>query len=156
MNLPTLNFPELNIKIRSNKTYYEIYDCIRKKWIKLTPEEWVRQHLIKYLIEIAKCPPSLIQVEYSFSLFQKNFRIDVAVFSNNLNPILLCECKAYNVELTYSSLTQLAYYNLHYKTPCILLTNGLKHILFYYNDEWKIDYKIPTYTELQNMCKTRV
>ncbi len=148
MNFPALNFPQYSLSIRKNNFYYEIFDRIRKKWVKLTPEEWVRQHLIWYLIEDAYCPEGLIQVEFPFSYKNKNLRIDIAVFSNNFKPILLCECKAPNLQITHSVLTQAALYNITYKTPYILLTNGLQHFCFFYENEWKLLKKIPVYNEL--------
>ncbi len=150
MKLPPLNFPQYFFKIRKNKNFEEIFDSIRKRWTKLNPEEWVRQHLIRFLIEEANCPEGLIQVEYPIAFKEKVLRIDVAVFSNNFKPVLLCECKAPNVQLTNSALTQLALYNLHYQSPHILLTNGLQHFCFFYNNEWKLLDRIPTFDELLN------
>lgn len=150
MNLPELNFPKYSFRIRNSIDYYEIFDKIRRKWVKLNPEEWVRQHLIWYLIEEAKCPEGLMQVEFPLSHQGKVLRIDVAVFSNNSIPVLLCECKAPNVVLTNSALTQMALYNISYQSPHLLLTNGLQHFCFYFKNEWFLKNNIPTYQELLN------
>ncbi|MCX7862521.1 MAG: type I restriction enzyme HsdR N-terminal domain-containing protein [Bacteroidales bacterium] len=148
MNLPKLNFPSFNFQLKENENLLFIFDRIRKKWIQLTPEEWVRQHVIWYLIEYKQCPESLIQVEYGFRVNQKLLRIDVAVFSSHIKPILLCECKSPSQSLTQKNLTQLGLYNLHYKSAFILLTNGFVHYCFYYNNGWSAVKEIPHYQQL--------
>lgn len=151
MNLPLLHFPSFPFQVRQNKASLQIFDRIRKKWVVLTPEEWVRQHLIWYLIEYKHCPESLIQVEYGFHTQNKSLRVDVAVFSNNLEPLLLCECKSPTVKLSTKSLSQLALYNITYRSAVILLSNGLEHYCLFFDNQWKFLSEIPDYDELKTL-----
>lgn len=151
MNLPVLNFPSFSFQVRQYQGSFQIFDRIRKKWVALTPEEWVRQHLIWYLIEHKDCPESLIQVEYGFQTQNKSLRVDVAVFSNSLEPLLLCECKAPSAKLSTKSLSQLALYNITYQSAVILLTNGIDHYCMFFDHEWKFLNEIPDYRKLKEL-----
>jgi len=146
---PELNFPcfELSVEQRDDKWF--IYDIIRKKYIVLTPEEWVRQHLIHYLTSHLNYPPSLIQVEYGFFIKNKAYRVDLAAFSRQAKPLLLCECKAPTIKLTNKTISQAAMYNYREQAPFILITNGLSHYCFYYNGlEWIMQDKVPDFKDL--------
>lgn len=126
-----LNLPQFDLKIRETNSTKEVFDIVRRKWIKLTPEEWVRQHVINYLISEKKYPKSLIAVEMPIKLNGMNRRCDVVVYSRQRNPFLIVECKAYNVKITQKVIEQIANYNLTLKAPYLLITNGLVH--YYYN-----------------------
>ncbi len=151
MNLPILHFPSFPLKIKKNQASFQIFDRIRKKWVALTPEEWVRQHLIWYLVDYKHCPESLIQVEYAFQTQNKWLRVDVAVFSNNFEPLLLCECKSPTVKLSTKNLSQLAMYNIAYQSAVILLSNGMEHYCMFFDDQWKFLSEIPDYEKLKQL-----
>ncbi len=149
MILPALNFPDFPFSVRTEESVLEIFDRVRKKWVKLTPEEWVRQHVIWYLIDYLFYPESLMQVEYGLTIHHKKLRIDVAAFSPTMTPLLLCECKAPEVKISHSTLTQLGLYNRVYQSSVILLTNGREHYCFaYQNKRWQQLTTIPDYKEL--------
>jgi len=146
---PELDFPtfEMFVEKRSDKWY--IYDVIRKKYVVLTLEEWVRQHLIHYLINHLNYPASLIQVEYGFFIKNKAYRVDLATFSRQAKPLLLCECKAPTVKLTAKTISQAAMYNYSQQAPYMFITNGLSHYCFFYNgSEWIKQNKVPDFKDI--------
>src|SRR3954462_5571178 len=103
-----------------------VFDAIRRKYVALTPEEKVRQHIIRYLIEEKQVPPSLISVEKALKVNELSRRTDVVVYSNTLKPLLLAECKSENVEITQKVFDQAARYNLSLDVKYFVLTNGLQ------------------------------
>lgn len=143
---PKLNFPDYNFTIKQQNGKLYIFDIIRKKMVALTPEEWVRQHLIHYLIQEKIYPSSLIQVEYGLTIMEKPFRVDVAAFSKEYKPILLCECKAPTVQLSSKTIGQAALYNMKQKSSYLLITNGIEHYCIFFNGEqWQMLNEIPPY-----------
>jgi hypothetical protein len=146
---PKLNFPEYDFTIKQQNGKLYIFDIIRQKMIALTPEEWVRQHLIHYLVKEQNYPSQLLQVEYGLTISGKPFRVDVAAFSNKYKPILLCECKAPTIMLSIKTIEQAAKYNIHQQAPFLLITNGLEHYCSYYNGlQWQILNEIPNFKQL--------
>ena len=122
----SLNFPKYKFRIRKEGGALQIWDRIRKKFVALTPEEWVRQHTIEFLIHEKKYAPSLIQVEKQLSKILKN-RTDVVVFDQSLCPYLLVECKQPNVTNHINTFEQIAKYNAQINAQYIMVTNGLVH-----------------------------
>lgn len=122
-----LNFPTLNIQMRNNGQRQEIWDNVRKKWLLLTPEEWVRQHLIQYLHTDKGFPLSLMAVEKTIDLYGMKKRYDLVIYNNNGTPMLLAECKAPEVTISQAVFEQAARYNITMKVPYLLITNGLSH-----------------------------
>ena len=106
--MDTLNFPayRFDLKNRENKPY--IFDQIRKKWVLLQPEEWVRQHCISYLIESKAYPKSMINVEKKVLINGQSKRYDVIVYQSSGRPFLLIECKAPSISISQSSFDQIA------------------------------------------------
>ncbi len=123
----TLKLPPYNYKLKSseNKTY--IFDVIRKKYIVLTPEEWVRQHVVNFLINEKGYPKSLISVEKQLIINKLKKRTDVIVFSNTGAPHVIVECKAPSVKITQKTFDQIARYNLKINAKYLMLSNGLQH-----------------------------
>lgn len=105
----------------------QIFDPVRNKWIKLTPEEWVRQHLIRFLNEEQKYPLGLMAVEKELVLNDLKKRADLIIYTRRGEKLLLAECKAPSVALSQSTFEQAARYNLTLRVPFILITNGLQH-----------------------------
>lgn len=122
-----LNLPNYPFKITKKDNIYFIFDEIRKKHLVLTPEEWVRQHFIKHLIQDKNFPATLLQVEGGLSLNQTRKRSDILVYNNLGEKIMLIECKAPNIKLNQATFDQAARYNSVYKAPWLVTTNGLNH-----------------------------
>lgn len=122
-----LNFPNYSFRFKNseNKTY--IFDVIRKKFLLLTPEEWVRQHVVHFLIEEMNYPKTLINVEKLVKVNGINKRYDAVVFRNDGSIFLLVECKAPEVNITQQTFDQIAQYNLVLKAENLMVTNGLNH-----------------------------
>jgi type I site-specific restriction endonuclease len=152
VELPVLNFPNVEFRFQKNgKGTLQIFDIIRKKFVDITPEEWVRQHIIHYLISDKQVPASMISVEKQLVLNKTKRRTDIIVFNSNLKPILIIECKAPLVEINQLTVNQALRYNLELQVPFIFLSNGLQHIFLKLNEDNPIILKeIPHY---QNLLK---
>lgn len=122
-----LNFSSYSFRFKNseNKTY--IFDIIRKKFLLLTPEEWVRQHVLNYLIEDLKYPKSLINVEKLVNVNGLKRRYDIVLFKNDGSLFLLVECKAPEVQISQATFDQIAQYNFVLKAENLMITNGLNH-----------------------------
>lgn len=126
-DLPVLNFARPTLIARKGDKHDEILCLVRKKWVALEPEEWVRQHLIYHLSETLGYPMGLMAVEHTLILNDVTKRADLVCFNKDRKPILLAECKAPNITLSQKTLDQAARYNLVLKVPTLLLSNGLNH-----------------------------
>jgi hypothetical protein len=122
-----LNLPEYFPKLLNQKGKIVIFDIIRKKYLILTPEEWVRQHFINYLINTLNYPKGLINVEGGLNYHSRMKRTDIIVFDNLGSPFILIECKAPNIPLDNEVVFQASVYNNIIKAPYVALTNGLQH-----------------------------
>ena len=137
-SFPKLNFPEYIFRFKKNeKGDIMIFDTIRKKFIVLTPEEWVRQHLIRYLVEEKKYPLSLVSVEKSLKLNNTQKRTDLRVYNQKKELILLAECKSYAVSISQKTIEQALRYDLSLQAQLIVLSNGLQHFCFKKNEDGK-------------------
>jgi hypothetical protein len=125
--LKELNLPYYPFKLKSDGSKYLIMDELRKKFVVLTPEEWVRQHIVQYLINFKNYPKALISLEKGLRVNDLLKRTDVLVFDSNTEPLLLVECKAPEVKISQDVFDQAARYNSVYKVKYILITNGLDH-----------------------------
>lgn len=128
--MQSLNFPACNFRINTQNGDRYIYDVIRNKPILLTPEEWVRQHVIHYLLYNLNYPKGLIKVESGVVYNGRNKRSDIVVYTNLATPDILIECKAPSVKIGQSTLEQVAMYNRTLNASIIVLTNGLTHYTF--------------------------
>ena len=144
-----LNLPAVKLRLREEKNQTQVFDVIRKKYIVLTPEEWVRQHAVHFLIEEKKFPAGLIEIEKQISLFNTNKRVDILVRNKNLKPLLLVECKATDVTLTQAEINQLARYQITLQATYCMLTNGINHIVMKLEGE-KVTFlqDLPYYSEI--------
>jgi hypothetical protein len=122
-----LNFPTYSFRFKNSENNVAIFDEIRKKFILLTPEEWVRQHTLHYLIQDKNYPKSHINVEKLIKINTLNKRYDIVVFQPNGEIFLLIECKAPEVAITQQTFDQIARYNLALKAKYLMLTNGINH-----------------------------
>jgi hypothetical protein len=125
-----LSFPEYNFSIKEAEGRSLIFDPVRKKFVVLTPEEWVRQHVIRYLIEEKAVPPALMRSEGEIVLNRTRKRFDVAVFTRNGKALLAVECKAPGVAITQEVLDQAIRYNMTLRVRFLVLSNGLQNLVF--------------------------
>lgn len=121
-----LMFPEPDFKIRDQNGHPEIFDAIRQKWVSLQPEEWVRQNFIHWMIKVACIPKSAIAIEKGLQLGEMMKRFDLLVFDSNLQPWMMVECKAQDVELRAPVLMQILAYNLVVPVRYLVITNGIE------------------------------
>ena len=143
--MQVLNFPTYKFRIKSNENNYSIFDILRKKYVVLTPEEWVRQHFVHYLIHDKGYPISLIAVEKKLLVNNLVKRTDILVFNTDGKPFIIVECKAPSIAITQSAFDQIARYNLKLNANYLIVTNGLSH--FY----CQIDHKKEAYTFLKDI-----
>jgi hypothetical protein len=129
-----------------------IFDEIRKKFIILTPEEWVRQHVVQFLLEEKKYPKSLINVEKVLKVNGLRKRYDVVVFNSDGSIFILIECKAPEIKISQATFDQIARYNMTMNSEFLMVTNGLNHYFC------QMDFENEKYTFLENLpnynCQT--
>ena len=129
-NLVKLNLPLAQLKLSEENQITFVRCLIRNKKIVLTPEEWVRQHLINYLDSDFNYSKYRMAVEYEIKYNQLNKRADIVYFDSDRNPYLIVECKAPNVKLNKNVLHQIVTYNSKLNTPYMLISNGIEHYIF--------------------------
>lgn len=125
-----LNLPEFDVKFKTDDCQKFVFDIIRKKYLVLTPEEWVRQHFLNYLINHCQYPISLIKCEGGLKYNKRLKRTDILIFNREMKPFLLVECKAPEVKIDQKVFSQAAVYNKIIGAEFVILTNGLKHFTF--------------------------
>lgn len=122
-----LNFPAFDFRTKSSENKTLIFDILRKKFVVLNPEEWVRQHMIHWLIYHKKYPPSLINVEKQLEVNRLKKRYDIVVFNSDGSVEILVECKSYTIPVTQDVFDQIARYNLPIQATFLIVTNGMEH-----------------------------
>lgn len=147
-----LNLPSFNAKIRKKGEVMEIFDPLRKKYLVLTPEEWVRQHFVHYLISEKQFPGSLIANEAGIKLNSLSKRCDTVVYNRRLEPMMIVEYKRPDVVITQKIFDQITRYNSVLKVPYIVVSNGLVHHcchIDYVRQSYQYLTEIPGYNEMQ-------
>ena len=119
-----IKYPPYKPKIKKVNDKESIFDELRKRWVILTPEEWVRQNFLQYLIQIKKYPASLIAIEKEIKLGDLKKRFDIVVYNKQLKPWMIIECKEMNVDLSKQVLDQVLRYNITMQVPYLVITNG--------------------------------
>ena len=127
---PDLNLPEADLKLTRENGEIYVYDSIRKKNILLTPEEWVRQHFIHYLIHTCKYPKSLFKIESGLQYNSLQKRSDIQIYNRLGTVFMLVECKAFSVPLSAQTLKQASTYNKTIEAEWLVITNGMHHFAF--------------------------
>lgn len=122
-----LNFPNYSFRFKNSENKVSVFDEIRKKFIILTPEEWVRQHTIQFLLLEKKYPKAYLNAEKTIEINGTKKRYDIVVFKPNGELFLLIECKAPEVTINQQTFDQIARYNLKLKADYLMVTNGLNH-----------------------------
>ena len=141
-----LNIPEFNLKIRSLKQSKQIFDVIRKKYVDLSPEEWVRQNMIHFLITNANYPANYFSVEKQLKVYNQNRRTDIVVYDKDLRPWMIVECKAPTINLDENALYQATRYNTGLNANYLVITNGMQSFIFeHQNEELNQIKKFPEY-----------
>jgi len=144
-----LDFPEYTFRLRRAKRGIEIFDPIRKKFVALTPEEWVRQHAVRFLVGERQVPLGRMNVEVALeTTLHLSRRADIVVFDNIGEPAAIVECKAPTVKITQDAFDQIARYNMALKASYLIVTNGLTHFCCFIDLEKRTYHfveKIPDY-----------
>lgn len=151
---PKLSFPEYSFKVQNGSLPAQtskIFDIVRKKYVVLTPEEWVRQHLLHFLVNEKKFPSSLLSVEKKLLVNNLEKRTDVVAYTSNLKPLMIAECKAPAIKISQDTFDQAARYNMTIGAAYFLITNGLE-IMFCRIDHTTNSYEffpeVPDYKSL--------
>lgn len=145
--LENLNFPAYSFRLKSSENKTLIFDVLRKKFIQLTPEEWVRQHCVRFLIEEKNFPKTLLNVEKQIKVNKTVKRYDLIAFKPNGNIQLIVECKAPSVKITQETFDQIARYNLTLQADFLMVTNGKEHYFC------QMDYQKERYNFLSDIPK---
>jgi len=140
-----LDFPNYTFKIKNSGNGDYIFDEIRKKYIKLTKEEWVRQNCVKFLINEKNFSPVLINIEKTIKINKLIKRYDIVVYKPDGGIKLLVECKSPEIKINQKTFDQIAIYNMNLKSELLMVTNGLRH---YYCE---INYNNKCYTFLKDI-----
>lgn len=140
-----LNLPPCQVALEKRRDKVYIYDDIRSKWVALTPEEWVRQHFVHYLVIHLGYPSMLINNEVGITIGKVRKRIDTVIYDKKLSPQVLIEYKAPNVKLSDNAVQQIIRYNYTLKCPILIISNGMEHIAY------SIDYISRTYSTLDSI-----
>lgn len=140
-----LNFPLYEFRFKNSENKLYIFDIVRKKFVSLTPEEWVRQNTIHFLLQEKKYPQSLMNVEKQIQVNQLTKRYDIVVYRSDGSIFLAVECKAPQVKITQQIFDQIARYNMTLKAENLMITNGLHHIFY------QIDYVNQKYVFLEEL-----
>ena len=143
-----LNFKTYPFRFKNSENKIAIFDIIRKKFILLTPEEWVRQHVVRFLLEEKKYPKSLVNVEKVITLNGLTKRYDIVVYNKNGGIEILVECKAPSVKIDQTTFDQIARYNMVLNANYLMVTNGLEQYycqMDYINKKYSFLKEIPNY-----------
>ena len=149
--MDTLNLPQAALKIISKDGKQQVFDILRRKYVALTPEEWVRQHFVHYLISARGFPAECIGNEVSITLNGTRKRCDTVIYGRNAEPIMIVEYKSPQVGITQQVFDQISRYNIQLKVKWLIVSNGLQHYCC------RIDYEsgtsrfledIPSYSDI--------
>ncbi|HET8886779.1 MAG TPA: type I restriction enzyme HsdR N-terminal domain-containing protein [Salinimicrobium sp.] len=140
-----LNFPPYQFRFKNSENKTAVFDVLRKKFVILTPEEWVRQHTVQFLLTEKKIPQSLLNVEKQLKINQLIKRFDIVAFDSAGTVFLVVECKAPKIPITQHTFDQIARYNLSLNAKYLMVTNGLQH---YY---CQMDYENERYHFLKEL-----
>ena len=143
-----LNLPKYGIKIKNDKGHQSIFDVLRRKYVALTPEEWVRQHFVHFLIEHKGYPKALMANEIQLAIGNKKLRCDSVLYDRTLKPRMIIEYKAPSVSITQKVFDQITIYNMLLHVDYLVVSNGIKHYccrMDYANQKYLFLEDIPDY-----------
>lgn len=147
-----LNLPNYEVKTKKSDDKLFIFDCIRNKYVALTPEEWVRQHFVNFLIEYKNFPKNLIANEVGIKLNGTIKRCDTVLYNKFLQPYIIVEYKAPDISITNKVFDQIARYNMELKAKILIVSNGINHyccLLDYSNNSYHFLKDIPNYNDIK-------
>ena len=148
MNMPQLNLPNAVLKTKLVEGTTQVFDAVRKKYLVLTPEEWVRQHFIHYLNSKKKYPFGLMGIEQMVKYNEQSTRADIVLYTNEGKPNMIVECKSPKVKITQDAFNQIAKYNFKLRVDFLVVTNGMQHFccaMDYENDKITFLKEVPDY-----------
>ncbi len=122
-----LNFPAFSFRMRTQGQSKQIFDCVRKRFVALSPEEWVRQNLVRFMSEVFSYPLSRMAIEKKIMVNGMSQRADIVVYNRRGQPWLIAECKSTSVKLSQDTFLQAARYNMVLQVPYLVVSNGLEH-----------------------------
>ena len=146
-----LNLPEYSFKITGETGSEMIFDPIRRKYVRLTPEEWVRQNFAQYLIREGNYPAALMGIECTIRLYSVRKRIDILIHDRRGQPVMIVECKNPDIQLDEKVFNQIATYNMQFRVPYLVVTNGITNYackMDYENKQFEDLAVIPQYEDL--------
>lgn len=146
-----LNLPSFDINVKKIGGKISILDPLRRKFVALTPEEWVRQHFVNFLLREKGYPAALIANEIQIDLNKLKKRCDSVVYNRDLSPLMIIEYKAPDVDITQQVFDQIVRYNIVLKVKYLIVSNGLNHyccIMDYDKQSFNYLSEIPNYTDL--------
>lgn len=152
LKMDKLNLPSFQFRVKKQEHRMMIFDEIRRKFVTLTPEEWVRQNFIKYLCQHLGYPQQLMAIEKSVNVNGIQQRADIVIYSRRGSPVMIIECKASHVSISNEVFAQAARYNMKLKVDYLILTNGLKHYgakLDYANETYNLLSELPAFNNIQ-------
>ena len=139
-NFPILCFPPYDFRMKSEAGKWLIFDEIRKKWIACTPEEWVRQNLVRFLVQDCAYPQALVAIERQVTVAERSLRFDALIYDREIKPLMLIECKAPTVKLTQKVFDQIWHYNYEIKAPFFIVTNGIDFVMGRYDTDMGVEF----------------
>lgn len=119
-----IDYPQVDFRLRKQDEMEQVFDPIRKQWVRLTPEEWVRQNFLQYLVLIRNFPEKLMAIEREIKLGELKKRFDILVFDQEQQPWMMVECKAADVKLDEAVLQQILRYHIALPVKILVITNG--------------------------------
>jgi hypothetical protein len=149
--LKQLNLPTYSFKITGKEGSEVILDPVRRKYVKLTSEEWVRQNFVQYLMNEGKYPVGLLGIEVMFRLNKLIRRVDILVHNRSGEPVMIVECKSPDIKIDDKVFDQIVCYNMGLKVPYIVVTNGIEHYackVDHQENKYEFLFVIPLYEEL--------
>jgi hypothetical protein len=150
-----LNLPTYSFKIKSENDLEYVYDHFRRKYVRLTPEEWVRQNFAHYLVAQKSYPASRMMLEKSLKMNKMSKRCDILISNDMGKPVLMIECKSPDIKIGQSTFEQVSVYNITFHVPYLIITNGMQHFCC------EVDFQkrsvnflkeIPDYNEIRRSC----
>ena len=148
-----LNLPEYEINVAEKDGKQQIFDFLRRKFVAMTPEEWVRQHFVHFLVEHKGYPKGLLVNETELRIGDKRLRCDTVLYNKNMQPQMIIEYKAPNIQLTQRVFSQISAYNLLLHVDYLMVSNGMQHVccrMDYEQHSYHFLQEIPTYGEVMS------
>jgi len=147
-----LNLPTYSLKIKSVNNREYVYDQFRKKFVRLTPEEWVRQNFAHYLVSEKSYPASRMMIEKSLHINKMSRRCDILVSDDTGAPVIIIECKSPEIKIGQSTFEQVSVYNIAFRVKYLVITNGMQHyccVVDFENEKVNFLNEIPGYEQIR-------